>query len=76
MSRVVLAMPSAARSTESAGRLLAVIRQLEEIGDALAQDGMGEEAGSLATVIADLHWQSEELFNKDFSKQHGCVACC
>lgn len=61
MSGVVLFMPSASRCAAYAGRLLQVIRQLEEIDHALVEDGFREEAGSVATVIADLHWQIEEI---------------
>lgn len=68
MSGVVLFMPSASIYAAYAGRLLQVIRQLEDIEHALVEDGMTEEAGSVGTVIADLHWQIEEILAAEPTK--------
>lgn len=41
--------------------LLAELKRLEEIRAAMTIEGFDEEAGSLATTVADLQWQYEEL---------------
>lgn len=44
-----------------ASGLWEVIGQLDQIADEMIGEGLEEEADGLATVIADLTWQIEEL---------------
>lgn len=60
---------SAQRSRTHTGRLLRVLEQLEEIEADLIGEGLREAAGSLATVIADLLWQCEELLVREEEQQ-------
>lgn len=41
--------------------LLAEVKRLEEIEAAMSAMGLTEEANSVATVVADLEWQHDEL---------------
>lgn len=46
-------------------RLVGIIEQLMELETDLTTAGLQDEAGSLRTVIADLHWQYQELDGQD-----------
>lgn len=52
---------STPRSLVLATKLLVVLKRLEEIERGLIAEGMGDEAGSVTTVIADLRCQAEEF---------------
>ncbi len=43
------------------GELSSAVAQLKRVEAMMQAEGLLPEADSLATVIADLHWQSEEL---------------
>jgi hypothetical protein len=49
--------------------LTEVIHELEEIAQEMASDGFREEAASLKTTVGDLHWQYEEVIDKELIAQ-------
>jgi len=57
----VVALHSAPQRSSYTARLLAVSRELQQLEADLTAEGMIEEAGSVATVIADLAWQCQEI---------------
>lgn len=65
-ARIYLAEPGGSDRLRSLSRRLAgVVEALEAIARDLSAQDLTEEAGSIATVVADLRWQSEELSERD-----------
>jgi len=49
--------------------LTEVIDELEEIAREMASDGFKDEAATLKTTVDDLHWQYEEVIDKELTAQ-------
>jgi hypothetical protein len=62
-----MSFPSRVRNTDfsHSAALSGVIRILNGVLNEMIADGFEEEATSLTTTIDDLHWQYEELIEKE-----------
>jgi hypothetical protein len=49
--------------------LTEIIHELEEIAREMVSDGFKDEAATLKTTVDDLHWQYEEVIDKELTAQ-------
>lgn len=64
-----LRTPAKRETANPSTRLSQAISQLEGLTDRMRSDGLDEEAASLQTTIDDLHWQYEELIDKELTAE-------